>query len=250
MQIDTDFDYWADLNPGRSIWDAKGAADPDTSSKPLQAAHQLLWTKRLPNGERFQLRPAQGTQLQWGKFRLSSDSISNSYMTNRRMQRILSLARDHAEELFRWGSKIGAFILFPAYRIDRRNTINGARGMSPRIADRMDLTLEAICCHYARAQSPLAQVLDRYIDFFDLFVDFRGYVDFWLLNDLVDDKYDVQFFLPFDGYRRNAAPIDVSEYLHLKDATRRFLEARTERIGKVMSALQFNANATCVNIGE
>jgi len=230
LRIDTAFDYWVDLNPGLSAWDAKGSTDPDSVSKPLQAAHQMLWTKRLPNDEDFKLRPVQGTQLQWGKYRLSSDSISNSYMTNSRMRRIVLRARDHAEELFRCGSKIGAYILFPAYRIDRKNTINGARGMILKIGDRMDLTLEAIRRLYVGGESPLTDVLDRYVDFFELFVDFESYVDFWLLNDLVDDQYRVQFFLPFDNFRRNAAPVDVIEYIQLKNATVRFLKARTARI--------------------
>ncbi|MCI0562219.1 MAG: hypothetical protein MN733_27350 [Nitrososphaera sp.] len=132
MRIDTSFDYWADINTGRSVWDAKGSIDVDSKSKALQSAHQMLWSKRLPNGEQFDLRPVQGTQLQWDKFRLSSDSISNSYMTNSRMQQIVLQARAHAEELFRFGSRIGAFILFPAYRVNHKNTINGARGMSPQ----------------------------------------------------------------------------------------------------------------------
>lgn len=232
MRIDTSFDYWADINPGLSVWDATGSADPDKMSKPLQSAHQTLWTKRLPNGGQFELKPVTGAQqLQCGKFRMSSDSISNSYMTDSRMRQIVLQARDHAEELFRCGSKIGAFILFPAYRVDGKNTINGARGMSCKIADRMDLTLEAIRRHYVYEESPLTDVLQRYTDFFEQFVNFKGYVDFWLLNDLVDDQYRVQFFLPFDNFKRNAAPIDVNEYLQLKSETVRFLEARTKRIG-------------------
>lgn len=230
MHIDTTFDFWADMNPGLSVWDAKGSTDPDSVSKPLQTAHQNLWTKRLPNGEKFKLKPVQGTQLQWGKFRMSSDSISNSYMTNTRMRQILLQARGQAEELFRCGSKIGAYILFPVYRVDLKSTINQARGMSLKIGDRMDLTLEAIRRHYVGEKSPLTDVLDRYFDFFELFVDFEGYVDFWLLNDLVDDQYRVHFFLPFDNFNRNAAPVDVNEYIQLKNETVRFLNARTARI--------------------
>lgn len=229
--IDTAFDYWADVNPGLSVWDAKGSTDPDSTSKPLQAAHQMLWSKRLPSGETFELKPVHGTQLQWGKFRMSSDSISNSYISNSRMKPIVLQAREHAKEMFHCGSKIGAFILFPGYRVDRKNTINGARGMSLKIADRMDLTLEAIRRHYFGGMSPLTDVLDRYGDFFDLFLNFESYVDFWLLNDLVDDHYQVRFWLPFDNFGRNAAPIDVNEYLQLKTATVRFLDARTRRIG-------------------
>jgi len=234
--LDAKFDYWADMNPGVSCWDAKGSRDPDSRSKPLQSTHKMLWTKRLPNGEQFELKPIKGAYLQWGKFQLSSDSISNSYMTNSRMRQILLQARDHAEEMFRCGSKIGAFILFPAYRVDGKRTINGARGMSIKIGDRMDLTLEAIRRHYLGEESPLSIDLRRYADFFELFVNFEGYVDFWLLNDLVDDQYQVRFFLPFDNFRRDAPPVDVKEYLQLKRATVHFLEARTARIGNAFAA--------------
>lgn len=191
----------------------------------------MLWSKQLPNGDTLDLKPAKGTQLQWRKFRLSSDSISNSYRTNSRMRQIVVQAQDHAEELFRCGSRIGAYILFPAYRVERKNTINGARGMCLKIADRMDLTLEAIRRHFMREKSPLTEVLDRYQDFFELFVTFEGYINFWLLNDLVDGQYRVRFYLPFDNFVRDAAPRDADEYVQLKIATVRFLEARTRRIG-------------------
>jgi len=32
-------------------------------------------------------------------------------------------------------------------------------------------------------------VLDRYVDFFGLFESFQGYVEFFLLQDLVTDDY-------------------------------------------------------------
>ena len=162
MQIDTTFDYWEDVNPKLSVWEAKESTDPDSKSKPLQSTHQMLWTKPLPNGDKFKLQPVQGTQLQWEKFRMSSDSICNSYMTNRRMREIVLQATEHSEELFRSGSKIGAYILFPAYQVDRKVTINAARGMLPKIADRMDLTLESIRRPDVCEESPWRDVLDRY----------------------------------------------------------------------------------------
>ena len=110
-------------------------------------------------------------------------------------------------------------------------TINAARGMSSKIADRMDLTLEAIRRHYSNDLSPLTETLNRYADFFELFESFEGYVDFWLLNDLVDEDSQVKFFLPFDNYERNAMPANVDEYMLLKEASVYFLSSRTQRIG-------------------
>ena len=47
-----------------------------------------------------------------------------------------------------------------------------------------DLTLECIRLFYENKESPLSFVFQRYIEFFNLFCDFKGYVDFFLLQDL------------------------------------------------------------------
>lgn len=230
LEDDEGFDYWADINPGRSVWDAVGSRDPDGHNRELQRAHQLLWSKTLPNEQCMNLECLPRNQLSWKDFRLASDSISNSYMTNRRLRHIVEESRVYAESLFKAGCRIGAFILFPSYRIGRKNTINGARGMHIKIADRMDLTLEAIRRHYCGETSPLSTVLQRYSDFFDLFCTFQEYVEFWMLNDIVDDRYKIRFYLPFDNFERNAAPHTVEEYQQLAESTIEFLQARTGRI--------------------
>jgi hypothetical protein len=56
--------------------------------------------------------------------------------------------------------------------------------------------------------------LALYTDFFDLFGDFRGYVDFFLLQDLVTDDYGaVRFLLPFADFTTPAVPPTLAEYL-------------------------------------
>ena len=59
------------------------------------------------------------------------------------------------------------------------------RGCLGTIAGRFDLTLECIRRHYKGQPSPLGETLARYRDFFDLFKSFDGYVEFFLLQDLV-----------------------------------------------------------------
>jgi len=50
-------------------------------------------------------------------------------------------------------------------------------------------------------------------DFFAAFDDFRGYVDFWLLQDMVTEDYAaVRFFMPFDEFRPPSIPQDVDSY--------------------------------------
>ena len=152
------------------------------------------------------------------------------------MAAIIAEVQSDADELFKVGSTIGAYIIFPSYRVDRKNTINGARGMSAKIADRFDLTLECIRRHYAGEESPLSDVFERYGDFFELFVDFKRYVDFFLLQDLVTADYQVNFYLPFDGFERKGVPANPDEYRVLKEATVAFIQARTQRMLESMPA--------------
>ena len=83
-------------------------------------------------------------------------------------------------------STIGAYIIFPAKRINNKMTINGARGVNHKIQDRFDLTLECIRRLYKNQQSPLTDVLERNVNFFKLFSNFEGYVNYFLLQDLVE----------------------------------------------------------------
>ncbi len=129
---------------------------------------------------------------------------------------------------------IGAMMVFPGNQIDRRWTINQARGCLANIRDRFDLTLECIRRHYAdpEACGPLVDVLNRYADFFALFEGFRGYVSFFLLEDLVDDDGNVKFFAPFDNFVSPAIPKDVAGYLQFRSRSMSFIEARNRRIAQ------------------
>lgn len=219
--IDTSFDFFSDTPAGR---------DPDSHSPTLRRYHQVLWSKRLPNGEKLSLSMAGSKYLKWGKFTMSSDAISNSYRHHKKMANIIEEVQSDADELFTVGSTIGAYIIFPSYRIDRKTTINGARGMSSKIADRFDLTLECIRRYYVSEESPLSDVLERYAGYFELFTDFKGYVEFFLLQDLVTADYHVNFYLPFDGFDSKGMPANADEYRALKEATVVFVKARGQRM--------------------
>ena len=60
-------------------------------------------------------------------------------------------------------------------------TINAASGVNSKIQDRFDLTLECIRRFYAQEESPLKVTLERDISFFNLFQDFKVYVDFFFI---------------------------------------------------------------------
>jgi hypothetical protein len=122
-------------------------------------------------------------------------------------------------------------MIFPGNQISGKQTINGARGFIRTISDRFDLTLECNRRHYLNIDSPLALTLSRYDDFFELFEDFHGYVDFFLLNDLVNRKGEVKFFMPFEDFRPPTVPKDVDSYVEYRQRSIDFVEARNNRIG-------------------
>ena len=109
---------------------------------------------------------------------------------------------------------------------DRKMTINQAKGCHPRIRDRFDLTVECIRQHYEGALNPLGEVLDRYDNFFALFGDFRGFVSFFFLNDLINDDSSVEFFAPASP----AIPGDLGTYLEYRRRSIEFIQARNKRI--------------------
>jgi hypothetical protein len=149
------------------------------------------------------------------------------------VRRITQLFTEEENEVFRAiGYTIGMMV-FPKNRIDGKQTINGARGFNSKIADRFDLTLECIRRHYIDQLSPLAETLGRYRDFFALFENFRGYVEFFMLQDLVtDDCSGVRFFMPFDGFKTPPVPKDGDTYKEYRRLSIEFIEARNRRIDR------------------
>jgi hypothetical protein len=223
--IDVTFDVRRDTPTGK---------DPDTHSKALRRYHRLLWSKPLPGGALFDLDDTTpGCYLHHksgvGEFFLSSDSVIPTYSYR---EDIFSLTSAWELEAFdAVGYTIGGMMLFPAFQIDRQWTINQARGCNSLIADRFDLTLECIRRHYHGGLSPLSKVLARYSDFLGLFRDFRGYVEFFLLQDLVTpDASAVRLAVPSSDFERSPVPSTADEYRAYRDASVAFIEARNRRI--------------------
>lgn len=225
--IDTSFDFRAD---------ARGK-DPDSHSPTLRKYHKRLWSRPLPCGVPFELRDTTpGVYLHHrsglGEFQLSSDAVIATYIRHPKTARIIEqIPRAEHDEFDRLGYTIGGMMVFPGNQVDRKPTINVARGFHPRICDRMDLTLECVRRYYRHEDSPLAAVLGRYADFFALFGDFRGYVDFFLLQDLVSSDCEaVRFFMPFNDFSTQAIPGDLDTYLEFRRLSIEFTEARNRRI--------------------
>lgn len=215
--------------------------DPDTYSKTLHNYHYLLWNKQLPNGESFGLKQSNAASYYFkssilnNKFIFSSDSIIHTYSRRESMQEIVDkFPKEEIEKFFNLASTIGGYIIFPANKIDGKLTINQIRGMHPKINDRFDLTLECIRLWYLEIENPLYKHLERYRDYFELFINFKEYVDFFLLNDMVDEKFEkVNFWLPFKDFNgRKPIPLNEKEYGYYIDRITAFVNARNHRIQK------------------
>ena len=69
-------------------------------------------------------------------------------------------------------------------------------------------------------------------EFFDLFVDFKGYVDFFLLQDMVRDDYSsVDIWCGNDSFSECGLPKTVEDYFVFIEKEMDFLEKRNARIG-------------------
>jgi hypothetical protein len=222
QEIDITFDFGTDA----------GGRDPDTHSPTLRRYHKLLWSKPLPSGVMFDLDDTtRGAYLhhksELGEFFLASDAMVASF-------RYLPMVRDEPEpldEFMHIGYTMGGMMLWPGNRVDGKMTINGWRGFSRKIRDRVDLTMECIRRHYLGEWSPMQDCLARYADFFELFGDFRGFVEFFLLQDAVTVDCDaVIFSTPFDDFTTPALPQTMSEYREYREAAIEFIEARNRRI--------------------
>ncbi len=229
--IDTTFDFRADA----------GGKDPDSHSPTLRRYHQILWSKPLPSGELFDLADStRGVYLhhrsKLGEFFLSSDSVMQTFIRWPALYPITQqLPPAELQAFFDLGYTIGGMRVFPGNQIDRKWTVNQARGFLRSISDRFDLTVECIRRHYAGETSPMSETLGRYRYFFGLFGDFQGYVDFFLLGDLVDADLGIRFFMPFDDFRTSAVPKDVDTYQEFRQRSMEFIEARNKRIAMLRS---------------
>jgi hypothetical protein len=232
--IDVTFDFRRDTPKG---------GDPDALSPTLRRYHRLLWSKPLPGGSLFELDDTDPDcylrhRSALGDFQLSSDSVIPSFRKERRLAAIISrIPLTKWESFMALGYTMGGMMVFPANQVDGKMTVNGARGFHPRIKDRFDLTLECVRRYYHNQPSPLSGTLSRYARFFDLFETFAGYVEFFLLQDLVSrDHSAVRFSAPFDDFASSPVPRTFEAYESYRHRAAEFLRARNDRIRAWLAA--------------
>jgi hypothetical protein len=227
VKIDINFNFYSDTPKGK---------DPDSYSPTLRNYHKILWSKVLPNGLKFELDDKTPMRLHHksnlGEFFLSSDSIAHTYSkTQSTVHIIKDIQVDEINDFFSLCSTIGGYIIYPSERINNQMTINGSRGINRNIRDRFDLTLECIRQYYINENNPLTDTLKRYSSFFNLFDNFKGYVDFFLLQDLVTNNYSsIKYLIPFKNFENSPLPNNVEEYRLYKKNLTSFVLARGQRI--------------------
>lgn len=229
-RIDVTFDVRSDA----------GGRDPDAYSETLRRYHRILWSKALPDGTVFELDEKLHHVSDRGEFWLSSDAITTSYRGWTRPASIVKVVAetppDKVGAFFDLGCTVGAYIVFPfGAGVDGKvqRSINQVRGTSAPVRDRFDLTLECIRRHYDGGISPLGEVLQRHTDFFSLFESFDGYVEHFLLQDLVDPTTGrIRFFKPFDDFGGGEAlpSGSLEEYRTYMERSMDFIRARNARI--------------------
>ena len=244
--IDVNFDFTTD-SPGYwdGFWERKGglgagACDPDACSPTLKRYHQMIWSKELPNGDFFDLELRKGLDyLSWRNMFFGSDSILASFRYWDYRDMIDAVAhhlpdyKAFMEDFLHRAYTIGGTIIFPKHV----GSMNQRRGTNSLIRDRWDLTMECIRRYYNGEASPLSDVMEQDCEFYDLFIDFKGYVDFFYLQDCVTEDYkQVRFWLGDGSFTNKPLPQTVEEYLNYIAAELDFLEKRNIR---VKAALNF-----------
>lgn len=160
------------------------------------------------------------------------------------------------ENYLKQANTIGGFMLFPRHDC----SINQARGMSDRIQDRFDLTLECIRRMYESGfptgSNPLFDMSKEDKEYFEMFGSFENYAKFFCLNKSYDGKhnwvtedcsavYDLMSEngdepLPKKGWPKEILPCDYEEkkqvakwWTFYRNIMNR-LDARNEQIKEVI----------------
>ncbi|MCQ2246647.1 MAG: hypothetical protein MJZ69_07670 [Bacteroidaceae bacterium] len=243
MNLNVNFSFTADT---KGFWDGfwerndglgSGKTDPDSKSATMRAFHKVLWSKQLPNGEFMELEDGKSRfYLRWRDMYFGSDSITASfrYYRNKPFLDDLSKAipnyKGFVEDYLHLLYTIGGEMIFPQFSMG----INQSRGCNMRICDRWDLTLECIKRYYEGVESPLTKALEKNKEFFALFVNFNGFVEFFLLQDCIDNNGNVIMWLNTELFVSNPIPKDYESYLAFILKEMEFVDKRNKRIERYL----------------
>lgn len=240
-----DIDGFWDIFWSNNIGVISKKIDPDSRSATLRIYHQILWSRELPNGQKMVLeKGTMSDYLKWNGMRFASDSIFTQHRYKKCLH-ILQLLekqipdyRKFVSDTLRLSYTIGGMIIFPKMK----GSMNQDRGTNPMIADRWDMTLECVKRYYENPQNceycynPLWTTIKRNEEFFSLFVDFSGYINFFFLQDYLNSEMEViRFFddcMDKDGNfsKKYPLPQNTEEYLRNIAIQKEIVNKRNKRI--------------------
>jgi hypothetical protein len=257
----TSYDHFDPYEP----WDDCGDEDPDSHSPRLRYYHQQLWSHRplrgLDGDRTLELEPWDKGLIDTGLGMTFFGFDEGLYLTSDRAMATwwnwtdtASLREDPAlmERILAANpvlDNMGGIIMWPGWQVGGQ-TMNQARGFAQKatIADRLDLTVECIRLAYLgvveQPVNPLGPTLMRYWDFFKLFGDFVGYVEFWLLQDLLtQDRKRVMFFMEgdlidYDFTARSPLPASAESYDEYLRNAEAFVLKRNRRMAELWLTLE------------
>lgn len=258
--IDVDKDFISDVPGYVENLEKNGlhssCKDPDVYSKLMQKYHRVLWSvQKLQNGQNMELKAGCGSYyLYWSKFRFGADSIVNMYFHHKGAQSLLNEEikqaliknfgettdfKDFVKKYLYKTYTIGGSIIFPKNGVT--NSINIRR--YSLLKDRFDLTLECIRRYYEKETSPMSKVLKANASFFKLFDNFKEYVDFFFLQDLVNNDYTkINYFNLTNELEKVSYPQTEKDWLDLYKNQIDFVKKRNERIRDFVSQMNLNGD--------
>ena len=223
----------------------KNGQDPDKYCRELGEEHCRIWNKQN-RFEPLKWNPYNrlSTTINGVEYVLTPDSITNSFrhskirvpFIDKTEEDIILSFGDEVKELITLAVKndytIGSSLIFPI-SIDKQSikwTMNIARGLSNKIHDRIDYTLECIKRYYdGNKDNPLQSALEKSDRFFRLFNGFDDYVNYFFLNDLLDNDGNVVSFTDKIDFN-NPFPKEKEEYIKYIENTLIFVIKRNKRM--------------------
>ena len=225
--------------------------DADKLSHELKQYHLTIWNARgielglfecfddaknriiiVGQGKEIIVTPDSITNIFWTSGRKFAGEMEKAIIARYRQEdaEIEAMRRAYVEKI---DYTIGSSLVFPVASNGHpiRASMNAARGLNYSVHDRMDLTLECIKRFYEGQTEgyPLIKTLNKSKDFFDLFKGFRQYVDFFFLNDLVDENYNIVGFNPPVSFN-TPFPLTREDYKKYLQDNLTFIKKRNERI--------------------
>ena len=240
MKDDIDFEFIYKDSAGKG-------RDPDKYSVELGETHCKIWTRRKRLGT-LKHNPLNKlvTTINGVDFVFAPDSITNSFRNSDRLIKELKtkerdLIKSFSEDVQTLLDKfiqsdytIGSSIIFPV-SINNKSvgwTMNIARGLSSKVHDRIDYTLECIKRFYdGNMDNPLLSAIERSAEFFRLFDDFNDYVRFFFLDDFIDENGNVKSLTGTMDFA-NPFPITEEKYIQYLTNTISFVDKRNQRMKK------------------